>query len=113
MILYVLTNQKKKLSSFKNIHRNEYHIKTINVDNIEYYYTTSFIYNKEFIMEKLLTFSFGLQHTTIKLIELYDVVNQKFIDSNFFIFWHDRLGHPGASIMHRIIKDLHGHPLKN
>ena len=39
-------NKNKKLPSFKNIHRNEYYIKTIKVDNIEYYYTTSFIYSK-------------------------------------------------------------------
>ena len=84
------------MPSFKNIYKNEYHIKTINIDNIKYYYTTSFIYSKELIMEKILAFSFELYHTTIKLIELYDVVNQKFIDSNFFIFWHNRLGHPGS-----------------
>ena len=64
-------------------------------------------------MEKLSTFSFRLYHTTIKVIESYVVVNQKFNDSKVFVFWHDRLGHPGSSMMYRIIEHSHGHPLNN
>ena len=57
-------------------------------------------------MEKLSAFSSRLYHTTIKPIESYVVVNQKFND-------HDRLGHPGSSMMRRIIEHSHGHQLKN
>ena len=64
-------------------------------------------------MEKLPAFSSGLYHTTIKPIESYVVVNQKFNDLKVFVIWHDRLGHPGSSMMHRIIEHSHGHPLKN
>ena len=64
-------------------------------------------------MEKLSTFFSGLYHTTIKSIESYVVVNQKFNDSKVFILWHDRLGHPWSSMMRRIIEHSHGHPLKN
>ena len=63
-------------------------------------------------MEKILTFSSGLYHTTMKPIESYVFVNQKFNDLKVFILWNDKLGHPGFSMMHRII-DSHGHPLKN
>ena len=29
------------------------------------------------------------------------------------MFWHDRLGHLGSTMMRRIIENSHGHPLKN
>ena len=64
-------------------------------------------------MEKLSAFSFRLYHTTIKVIESYVAVNQKFNDSKVFVIWHDRLGHPRSSMMRRIIEHSHGHPLKN
>ncbi|RVW93168.1 Retrovirus-related Pol polyprotein from transposon TNT 1-94 [Vitis vinifera] len=37
----------------------------------------------------------------------------KFNDPKVFVLWHDRLGHPGSSMMRRIIEHSHGHPLKN
>ena len=30
-----------------------------------------------------------------------------------FEIWHERLGHPGVIMMHRIITNSHGHPLKD
>ena len=54
-----------------------------------------------------------MYHATIKPIESYVVVNQKFNDLKVFVIWHDRLGHLGSSMMHRIIEHSHGHPLKN
>ena len=99
--------------SFKDIRRNGYHIETINEGNTEYLYITSIIYGKKRIMEKLLAFSSELYHTNIKSIESYVVVNQKLNDLKTFVLWHDKLGHPGSSIMHRIIQHSHGHPLKN
>ena len=38
-------------------------------------------------------------------------MNQKFNDSNAFILWHERLGHPGISMMRRIVPNSNGHPL--
>ena len=64
-------------------------------------------------MEKLSTFSSRLYHITIKPIESYIVVNQKFNDPKVFILYHDRLCYPGSSMMCRIIEHSHGHPLKN
>ena len=64
-------------------------------------------------MEKLSAFFFGLYHTTIKFIESYVVVNQKFNNPKVFVLWHDMLGHPGSSMMRRIIEHSHGHPLTN
>ena len=65
------------------------------------------------IIEKLSAFSLGLNHTTINLIESYIVMNQQFKDPMNFIFWHDRLGLLGSSMMRRINEHSHEHPLKN
>ncbi|KAJ9561314.1 hypothetical protein OSB04_006474 [Centaurea solstitialis] len=41
------------------------------------------------------------------------VINQKFMDRENFILWHDRLGHPGSVMMRKIIEQSCGHPLEN
>ena len=85
--------------SFKDIRRNGYHIETMNDGNKEYLYITSLIYGKMIIVEKLPALSSRLYHTTIKSIESYVVVNQKFNDPNIFNLWHERLSHLGSSMM--------------
>ena len=104
---------RRNLLSFKDIRRNGYNIETMNEDNVEYLYITSIIFGKKLIMEKLSAFSFRLYHTTIKPIESYVLMNDEFNDPKVFFLWHDRLGHPMSSMMHRIIEHSHGHPLKN
>ena len=65
----------RNLFSFKDIHKNGYHIKTMNESNKECLYITFIIYGKNIIAEKLSAFSSRLYHTTIKLIESYVVMN--------------------------------------
>ena len=103
----------RNLLSFKDIRKNGYHIETINEGNKESLYITSIIYGKKIIAKKLLAFSSRLYHTTIKSIESYAIMNQKFNDPKIFTLWHNRLGHPGSSMMWQIIEQSHGHPLKN
>ena len=69
------SKSRRNLLSFKDIHRNGYHIETMNENNIEYLYITSIISGHKLIMEKLLIFFSGLYHTTIKPIESYVVMN--------------------------------------
>ena len=107
------SKSRRNLLSFKDIRRNEYHIETMNEGNKKCLYITSIIYGKKIVAEKLSTFSSGLYHTTIKSIESNVVVNQKFNNPKIFNLWHDRLGHPGSSMIRRIIKHSNGHPLKN
>ena len=107
------SNSRRNLLSFKDVRRNGYHIETINEDNIKYLYITSIIFGQKLIMEKPSIFSFRLYHTIIKSIESYVIMNQKFNNPKVFILWHVRLGHPGFSMKHQIIKHSHGHPLKN
>ena len=74
---------------FKDICKNGYHIETMNEGNKESLYVTSIIYGKKNVVEKLPTFSSGLYHKTIKPIESYAVMNQKFNDPNIFTLWHN------------------------
>ena len=114
-INYALYSSKsiRNLLSFKDIRRNGYHIKTMNEGNTKCLYITSIFYGKKLIMEKLLVFSSRLYHTNIKPIESYIVMNQEFNNLKTFVLWHDRLDHPGSSMMRKIIEHSHGHPLKN
>ena len=101
----------RNLLSFKDIRRNGYHIETMNHDANEYLLITSIISGKKFILEQLSSLSCGLYQTTIRSIESYTVMNQKFNDSNAFLLWHKQLDHPGISMMRRIIQNCNGHPL--
>ena len=65
------------------------------------------------ILEKLPSLSSGLYYTKINAIESHAIVNQKFTSPNEFITWHDQLGHPGTTMMRKIIENSHGHSLKN
>ena len=59
----------RNLLSFKDIHRNGYHIETMNEGNTKYLYITFIVYGKKIIMEKLSILFFRLYHTNIKPIE--------------------------------------------
>ena len=98
------------LLSFKDIRHNGYHIETMNHDANEYLLITSIISRKKCILKQLPSLSCGLYQTTIRSIESYAVMNQKFNDSNAFLLWHQRLGHPGISMMRRIVQNSNGHP---
>ena len=62
------SKSRRNLLSFKDIHRNGYHIETMNEDNVEYIYITSIISCQKLIMKKISAFSSKLYHTTIKSI---------------------------------------------
>ena len=79
----------------------------------EYLFITSIISGKKHVLEKLTSYSCRLYQTIIKLIESYAVMSQKFCDLKFFMIWHEHLGHPELSMMHRIINNSFRHPLKN
>ena len=85
----------------------------MNDDSNEYLLITSIIFREKHILEKLPSYSYGLYQTIIRPIESYAVMNQKFYDLKTFMIWHERLGHPGLSMMRRIINNYLGHSLKN
>ena len=85
----------------------------MNYGNKECLYITYIVFDKKLVVETLLTFSTRLNHTIIKPIESYVVVNQKFNDKKNFVIWHDRLCYPRSSIMRNIKEHSQGHELKN
>ena len=97
----------RNLLSFKDIRRNGYHIETINRNGNEYLLITG----QKQILEQLISSSYGLYQTTIRPLEFHVVMNQKFNDPKAFLLWHERLGHPGFSMMRRIVQNSNGHPL--
>ncbi|BBN67488.1 transposable element gene [Prunus dulcis] len=104
------SNSRRNLLSFKDIRLNGYHVETKKEENMEYLCITSSDTQKR-ILEKLCALSSGLYYTTIRTIEAHSVMDQESIDSNAFKLWHDRLGHPGSTMMRRIITNSKGHPL--
>ena len=107
------SKSRKNLLSFKDISHNGYHIEINNESNEEYLYITSMVSGQKLILEKMFIFSSGLYYTTMRTIETNVIIHQKCSDPNIFMLWHNRLGHPGSIMMHRIIENSHKHPLKN
>ena len=60
-------------------------------------------------MERLPSSPSGLYYTYIKPTEGYVAMKTIFRNAESFRIWHDRLGHPGLSMMRRIIKNSTGH----
>ena len=107
------SKSRRNLLSFIDIRRNGYHVETIDEMNREYLCITKNISGQKCIVEKLPTLSSGLYYSKISTVEAHSIVNQKFTDSNTFVLWHGRLGHPGSIMMRRITENSSGHPLKN
>ena len=72
-----------------------------------------FITRKKQIFEQLISSSYELYQITIRPLESHVVMNQKFNDSKAFLLWHERLGHPGLSMMRRIVQNSNRHPLSS
>ncbi|GAV61750.1 hypothetical protein CFOL_v3_05276, partial [Cephalotus follicularis] len=69
------TKSRRNLLSFKNIHRNGYHIKTTNENGKEYLYITGNASGRKQILEKLSGLSSGLYIMQIRAIESHNVVD--------------------------------------
>ena len=99
----------RNLLSFNDIYFKGYDTKTVTIENKKYMY----IIDKNHVLEKLPTLDSGLHYTYIHMIESNMVIERKHCDPGTFSLWHDRLGHPGLTMMRRIIENTHGHPLKD
>lgn len=107
------SRSRRNLLSFKDILLIGYHIETTNENNVKYLCITSNTYNQKHILERMVVLSSGLYYTTIRSIEAYHVMNQKFTDQHTLMLWHDHLGHPRSTMMRRIITNSNGHALMN
>ena len=63
--------------------------------NVEYLGIAKIFPDQKYPLEKLSTLSSGLYYVKISTTEAHSIVNQKFTDLKTFVFWHDRIGHPG------------------
>ncbi|OMP03727.1 Integrase, catalytic core [Corchorus capsularis] len=104
---------RRNLLSYKDVRRNGYHLETLNELNKDYLGIASHKMGQKTIHEKLEASKTGLYLFTIRAMELYATIPWKLVNPDVFGLWHDRLGHPGATMMRRIIKNTRGHPLKD
>ena len=110
---FLSSRSKRNLLSFKDVRRNGYHVETIYEQNKEYIGITSYKMGLKTIHEKLEASSMGLYCVMIKVVETYSTISWRLVNPDQFGLWHDRLGHPGATMMRRIIQNTKGHPLKD
>ena len=103
----------RNLLSFKDIRLNGFHIETTSEAGKEYLLITSAKPSNKKILEKFHSLSSGLYMMKIRTIESHNVIASKLIDPKSFTLWHERLGHPGVSMMRRIIENSTGHPLRD
>ena len=104
---------RRTLLSFKDIRANGYHVETTEERGVEYLCITSNVYGQKRILEKLKRLSSGLYMTTLRSIEANHTVSQGLTNPSNFLLWHDCLGHPGHTMMRRILNSSHGYPLSN
>lgn len=106
------SKSRRNLLSFRDMRLNGFHMETMNQGGKEYLCITGYRNGKKNILEKLLAYSSGIYYTHVSPIEV-NVTSEKSDDKRMFTLWHDRLGHPGNVMMHRIIESSNGHSLKN
>ncbi|WZZ50510.1 hypothetical protein YC2023_050617 [Brassica napus] len=102
-------NSKRNLLSFKDIYLQGFDTQSVTEDGKKYMYITLEKSGKQKVLEKLPKLSYGMHHTYISAIESHLVIKE---NSGDFTLWHDRLGHPGTTMMRKIIENSHGHSLK-
>lgn len=107
------SKSRRNLISFIDVRRNGYHLETVEKDQKEYIYLTVKRCGKKHVCEILPAYSSGLYRMDIQPVEINLISNQKLDDKILLTLWHDRLGHPGTGMMHRIIENSNGHPIKN
>ncbi|KAK1406586.1 hypothetical protein QVD17_42024 [Tagetes erecta] len=98
----------RNLLSFKNIYHNGYDIQSRTIGDEKYLH----IMKKNHIFEEMPMLHSGLHYTYINVPQAHMAVKEKIYDPSTLNLWHDRLGHPGSTMMNRIIENTHGHSLK-
>ena len=107
------TQSKRNLLSFKDIRLNGYHLETMSDDTGEFLLITATHDGTKCILEKLRSLECGLYLTTITTVEPYAILNSKFSNLPLIVLWHEQLGHPGTSMLRRILHQSNGHSLTN
>jgi hypothetical protein len=106
-------DSKCTLSSFKDIHANGFHVETEIEHGTEYLLITKFDGYQKRVVERLPSSPPGLYYTYIKPTDEYVAMKTIFQNTESFRIWHDRVGHPGLSMMRRIINNSAGHGVRS
>jgi hypothetical protein len=88
---------------------NGFDVETEIEHGIEYLLITKFDKYQKRVVERLPSSPSGLYYTYIKPTKEYVAMKTIFRNTKSFQIWHDRLGHPGLSMMRRIINYSAGH----
>lgn len=100
---------KRNLLSFNDIYSQGYDTETTTEGNMKYINIITNVLGKKKILEKLPKLPSGLHYTYMHEIECNLMVKE---DPKTMTLWHDRLGHPGSTMMRKIVESTHGHSLK-
>lgn len=104
---------KRSLLSFKDVRVNSCHVEIGKEHNVGYLLMTKFDGYQKNVVEKLPFLASGLHYTYIKPIEEYIAMKTIFGNQDSYRIWHRRLGHPGLSMMRKIITNSVGHNTKS
>jgi peptide/histidine transporter 3/4 len=106
-------DSKRTLLSFQDIRANGLHVEIEIEHGSEYLFITKFDGYQKRVVERLPSSSSGLYYTYVEPTEEYVAMKTIFQNIESFRIWHDHLGHPGLSMMRRIINNSAGHDVKS
>ncbi|KAJ9535658.1 LOW QUALITY PROTEIN: hypothetical protein OSB04_un001192 [Centaurea solstitialis] len=95
----------RNLLSFSDIYLNGFDIRTITLGDKKY----MLIVDKDHVLEKLPTLPNGLHYTYINVVET-NMSKKNNVTLRYLVY--GMTGHPGSTMMRRIIGSTNGHPLK-
>ncbi|KAG7529155.1 GAG-pre-integrase domain [Arabidopsis suecica] len=103
-------SSKRSLLSFKDIRLDGFHIETKGEGNKEFLNIIEITKGHKKVLETIPALSTSLYYAKIDMIEANMAMNKEFIEK--FTLWHDRLGHPGHSMMRKLITNSKWHTLR-
>ena len=96
---FLYPGAQRNLLTFKDIRRSGYHITTATDSGTEYLYITESKGYQMRVVEKALGTSSGLYYTQIEPPHEYVAMPTIFKNPESFKIWHERLGHPGLTMI--------------
>lgn len=108
---FLYPSAERTLLTFKDIRRCGYHLATTREGGEEFLFMTSSEGNETMVVEKMPGSSDGLYYTKIKPPYEYIAMQTIFKNPKSFRIWHERLGHPGLTMMRKIVTSSLGHSI--
>ena len=98
--------------SFKDIRPNNFHLETNDDEGEERLIMTKSIGDNKKIVKIFPSMRQALYYTYIKPTKKHVTMQMILRNNESYRIWHDRLGHPGLSMIKRITNNSNGHNLK-